>query len=194
MTVAHRADRSQTQLAGVNGRGVGDDVEAVTRAVIDETQLDADVDGISTDLATHAGNTLYSALAADSPEVNASTAPVDSGLTVTIPSTGLWAVYGVILWTTAAAADLRLKFTGTTVITAADSFLAEDWNNATFAYDANVDIDTVGAIAHTIPLTINGLLVVTTVGTFKVQHAQHVSDVSNTHLDSGSYIRLQKAS
>lgn len=61
MTIANRADRSQTQLAGVAGRGVGDDVEAPERALIDETQLDSDFSDTATvaaDLAAHAARTL----------------------------------------------------------------------------------------------------------------------------------------
>jgi hypothetical protein len=50
MPLAHRAERAQAQLAGIAGRGVGDDVEAPTRAVIDESQLDADIEGVQADV------------------------------------------------------------------------------------------------------------------------------------------------
>src|SRR6187549_1083554 len=49
MTSPARSTRTQTVLAGTAGRGVG-----TAQAVIDETNLDTDIDGIATDLAAHA--------------------------------------------------------------------------------------------------------------------------------------------
>ncbi len=49
MTSPARSSRTQTVLAGTAGRGVG-----TAQAVIDETNLDTDIDGIATDLAAHA--------------------------------------------------------------------------------------------------------------------------------------------
>jgi hypothetical protein len=50
MTSPARSARTQDDLAGVNGRGLGDDVASPTRAKIDEKQLD-------TDMATDAAQT-----------------------------------------------------------------------------------------------------------------------------------------
>jgi hypothetical protein len=64
MVLAHRAERSQSQLAGVAGRGLGDDVEAPTRALVDDSQIDAD---IATDAAMTAA---IAAAVADVPDAS----------------------------------------------------------------------------------------------------------------------------
>lgn len=127
---------------------------------------------------------LRSALAADSANVNDSVVYVDSGLSVNVEADGIYRVEAVLFVTTAANADVRIKFVtpgGSPTGSLADVALATK-----VALDDDFEPN-LGATAD-FPYTLIGVVTFDTGGTFKVQFAQGTADVSDTHIDAGSYL------
>lgn len=151
------------------------------------------------------GRVEFSTLTADSADVNNSTTLVASGLTVNVVP-GTYEVEALLAVTTAAAADIKFKFDGTATVTAtvgtSDLFLVNGPGGAdgTVAFvpiilptswTTAVTYATTGALAVS-PFFFKGKIVVTVAGTILVQFAQGTADISNTHIDSGSYLKLTK--
>lgn len=146
----------------------------------------------------------YSKLTADSDDVNASVVLVESGLSVSL-GVGTYEIDAVILVTTAAAADISLKWAGTATVTAtvgvsdifyvAGPHAGSDGTVAaipvlfptSWTTETETMFATTGALADT-PFVFKGVLVVTVAGTLTLQFTQGTSDASNTHIDKGSYL------
>jgi hypothetical protein len=164
------------------------------------------------DLVITAGTSLdtykpvWSTLTADSADVNASEVVVASGLTVTTPIAGTYVLKAVLPYTTAAAADIQIKFGGTATVTAtvgtSDLFIVNapsgDATAATVplrlatSWTTAYTLATTGAPAANNPIVVEGKLVVTVAGTIIVSFAQGTSNGSNTHIDSGAYLMIQR--
>jgi len=147
---------------------------------------------------------LYSSLASDSANVNTSVTLVASGLSVTL-GVGTYEIDAVVLVTTAAAADLSLKWGGNATVTAtvgvSDMYYVAGPHSASDGTVAAIPVlfptswtteteamfATTGALADT-PLVFKGRLVVTVGGTLILEFTQGTSDGSNTHIDKGSYL------
>jgi len=151
---------------------------------------------------------VFSTLTADSADVNASVVLIASGLTVTLPIAGTYVVKAVIPYTTAAAADISLKFGGTATVTAGlgssslfivnapsgdataakvPTLIPTSWTT-----EFETQLATTGAPAGENPIIIEGKLTVTVAGTILLEFTQGTSDASNTHIDSGAYLMAQR--
>lgn len=131
----------------------------------------------------------YSRLSADTAEVNNSEVLVDSGLTVPVAAGGTYRVEANLIATTGATPDLKLKFVTPGGATPVAS-LFDYWNGDFVGVDA--DITEAGALNGTQSLFFSGLVTFVNGGTFKIQFAQATADVSNTHIDSGSFLLVQR--
>ena len=132
---------------------------------------------------------LLSFLAANTAAVNNSVTVVDSGLSVTVPVAGTYALSCVTVVSTAANADFRWKFTGTATLTTPAIL------DTTMGYNThpwNTEFTNNGGAFTDLPFTFSGIFVVTVAGTFKVQFAQMTADVSDTKMLAGSFLKLDK--
>lgn len=137
---------------------------------------------------------VFTVLTADGADVNNSTAMVDAGLAVTL-GVGTYHVKLQAVYTTAAAADLKIAFAaGTATITAGSSYTYDMTSNVRLTNYNDVVTWLGGAKADsTDPYTVLEAYIVTTVGgTLKIQIAQNTQDVSNSHLDTGSYLKAER--
>ncbi len=148
----------------------------------------------------------FSTLTADSTDTQLNTPLIASGLSVTFPVTGTYEVEALLLYTTAAAADIQVKFstTGTIAATVGTNdlaFINAPGGDATAArvptlfgtsWTTAASLLTTGAPAGASPAFIKGKLVVTAVGALTIEFAQVTSDATNTHIDSGSYLKIQR--
>lgn len=141
----------------------------------------------------NANLSLWSGLTADSADVNNSTTFVDSGLSVTLPATGTYRFDCRLVYTTAAAADLKVKFTGTATVTAGDSYILDVGINGTkHAVGDSISLLSAGALTDYTFAFYVGFITVTAAGTFKVQFAQNTADPTNTHIDEGAFLAVQR--
>lgn len=183
--------------------GVGVNVQTSLEEI--DLLLDAAVADLNTEEAlTLAYRPIWSTLTADSADVNASEVLVASGLTLTA-GVGTYELEALVLVTTAAAADISLKFGGTATVTATVgtsdiALVAGASGDGTAAklplllptsWTTEFEVATTGALADT-PFLFKGKLVTTVGGTIILEFTQGTSDVSNTHIDKGSYLKLQR--
>jgi hypothetical protein len=152
---------------------------------------------------------LYSTLTANSAARNATTTLLASGLTVTVPVAGTYNLEALVSVTTAAAADVSLKFGGTATVTAtvgtsdiyylAGPMAGSDGTIATqgklLPTSWTTEVETMfantGASADQ-PFLFKGTLVVTAVGTIIISFTQGTSDATDTKIQAGSYLKLQR--
>lgn len=150
------------------------------------------------------GRTYFSTLTADSADIQNDTLTA-SGLTVSVVP-GTYELEALLAVTSAALADIKFKFGGTATVTAtagtSDIYLINGPGGAdgTVAYIPALlptswttakTYATTGALADS-PFFFKGKLVVTVAGTIIVEFAQGTTNASNTHVDSGSYLKLTK--
>jgi hypothetical protein len=132
-----------------------------------------------------AGATLSSVLSANSAACNNSETLIDSGITLTLVTGGVYWVHGIFPYTTAAAADIKLQMTnvgGTYAGTLWDDKFYEKWTIGT------PKAITGGAVTDYPQSGIDGILTVTVGGILKLQFAQNTADVSNTTISSGAFM------
>jgi hypothetical protein len=151
----------------------------------------------------------FSQITADSAARNATTTLADSGLTVTLPAVGTYELDAVVMYITAAAADISFKWGGTATVTATVGtsdivaypgalaggdgstpglgiLLPTSWTTESETPFANTG-------AHTAtPVYFKGILTATAVGTIKLQFTQGTSDVSDTKVKAGSWMKVQR--
>lgn len=185
---------------------------------------EADADTVNTALSTHIADSSdahpeitalnsylpkYNTLTADSTTLTTVTDPTltpNPLLTVTLPSTGTYNVEAMLVYTTDAASDFRVKFGGTSTVTAtvgtSDLYYAQGpliGGDATSPTVKPVLIATSWTTAHDItttgapsafPTLFRGTLVVTAVGTITVGCAQVSSTGFDTKLNKSSYLKV----
>ena len=151
----------------------------------------------------------FSQITADSAARNATTTLLDSGLTVTFPIAGTYVLDALVMYITAAAADISFKWDGTATITGTVGtsdivaypgalaggdgstpglplLLPTSWTTESEAPFTNT-------AAHTAtPVIFKGGLTVTVVGTLKLQFTQGTSDATDTKIKAGSWLTVQR--
>lgn len=152
---------------------------------------------------------VFSHLTADSAARNATTTLLDSGLTVTLPIAGTYVLDALVMYITAAAADISFKWDGTATVTGTVGtsdiiaypgalaggdgstpglglLLPTSWTTESETPFANT-------AAHTAtPVYFKGVLVATVAGTIKLQFTQGTSDASDTKVKAGSWMTVQR--
>ena len=205
-TGAHAATKVSVDSTSLTGTSI------TVQGALEEIDNVADLAAVATTVATEdavnlAYRPLWSTLTSDSADVNASEVLVNSGLAVTV-GVGTYELECVALVTTAAAADISLKFDGTATVTGTVG-VSDIWamrvplegGDGTStqphpfilptSWTTEFVIATTGALAD-LPFIFKGKLVVTVAGTILLQFTQGTSDASNTHIDKGSFLKLQR--
>lgn len=151
---------------------------------------------------------LFSRLTADSAARNATTTLLASGLTVTV-GVGTYHLEALVMYITAAAADISFKWGGTATVTGTIGtsdivafpgalaggdgstpglgiLLPTSWTTESEAPFTNT-------AAHTAtPVIFKGVLTTTVGGTIILEFTQGTSDASDTKIKAGSWLKLQK--
>lgn len=184
-----------------------DETALTAEGVIEAASItDPEITALSTVVTSYQPQ--FSHLTADSAAVNASVTLIDSGLTATI-GVGTYELDALVMYITAAAADISFKWAGTATVTdtvgtsdivafpgalaggngstpGLGVLLPTSWTTESEAPFANT-------AAHTAtPVYFKGILVATVGGTIKLQFTQGTSDATDTKIKAGSWMKLQK--
>jgi hypothetical protein len=167
------------------------------------------VGGVGIDItgATISDNTLFSYISTTATLVNNSTTFVDTGLTVAVEASKVYRMELFIGVAAATAADAKFQFVypaGTTVngwhLAPQTGATANTNTSARWGGLVETNVITVGTAGvsptpatDSVFLRVSGLVITsTTAGTFKIQGAQNVADVSNMTLFKGSFMELRE--